>query len=329
MVERGKDRLPQLWHGLGRNLGIDRDNQKFRPSFGCQIFNLQIFRSSALPTPQTGNSSNTQPATAPCLFEAAAVVAAALAAEVSAEVSALEEVRNCPRRIHLFETPVLANHRLFFSTGRGGFQREGPPAQVLEMGTFMHACEDEIVCESINPKVPHFNAQIFLENKVCPIGGSSNPRYRTIAALLTPYRHQSARLTKFSAQSTKSSSPSRRKTEYKQSLSSPATSSSLAARSSYLLSASYRSQNPRPARRSPNVSVALAAEEEREAAAAGLEHQEGEVGLRLEAVAVSTEVAAVDSLREVGAVSIEVVEADLLREVHRGVVADFEAAAKR
>jgi H/ACA ribonucleoprotein complex subunit 1 len=29
----------------------------------------------------------------------------------------------------------------------------------------MHACEGEMVCESTNPKVPHFNAQIFLENK--------------------------------------------------------------------------------------------------------------------------------------------------------------------
>lgn len=36
---------------------------------------------------------------------------------------------------------------------------------IIEMGKFMHACEGEMVCESINPKVPHFNAQIFLENK--------------------------------------------------------------------------------------------------------------------------------------------------------------------
>ncbi|CAJ0551629.1 Ff.00g056080.m01.CDS01 [Fusarium sp. VM40] len=49
----------------------------------------------------------------------------------------------------------------------GGFQQRdmGPPAQILEMGKFVHACEGEMVCESINPKVPHFNAQIFLENK--------------------------------------------------------------------------------------------------------------------------------------------------------------------
>jgi len=34
------------------------------------------------------------------------------------------------------------------------------------MGTFMHACEGEMVCESINPKIPYFNAPIYLENKV-------------------------------------------------------------------------------------------------------------------------------------------------------------------
>ncbi len=35
-----------------------------------------------------------------------------------------------------------------------------------EMGTFMHATEGEMVCESINPKIPFFNAPIYLENKV-------------------------------------------------------------------------------------------------------------------------------------------------------------------
>jgi rRNA processing protein Gar1 len=34
------------------------------------------------------------------------------------------------------------------------------------MGTFLHAAEGEIVCESINPKIPYFNAPIYLENKV-------------------------------------------------------------------------------------------------------------------------------------------------------------------
>lgn len=37
------------------------------------------------------------------------------------------------------------------------------------MGTFMHAVEGEMFCTSINPKVPQFNAQIFLENKT-PVG---------------------------------------------------------------------------------------------------------------------------------------------------------------
>lgn len=34
------------------------------------------------------------------------------------------------------------------------------------MGTFLHACEGEIVCESINTKIPYFNAPIYLQNKV-------------------------------------------------------------------------------------------------------------------------------------------------------------------
>ncbi|KAK4124208.1 Gar1-domain-containing protein [Parathielavia appendiculata] len=42
----------------------------------------------------------------------------------------------------------------------------GPPTTVLEMGKFVHACEGEMVVESTNPKIPHFNAPIYLENKV-------------------------------------------------------------------------------------------------------------------------------------------------------------------
>lgn len=51
--------------------------------------------------------------------------------------------------------------------GRGGYgQRDfGPPDQILEIGTFLHACEGEMVCASTNVKVPQFNAQMFLENK--------------------------------------------------------------------------------------------------------------------------------------------------------------------
>jgi H/ACA ribonucleoprotein complex subunit 1 len=33
------------------------------------------------------------------------------------------------------------------------------------MGEFMHATEGEMVCRSVNPKIPYFNAPIYLENK--------------------------------------------------------------------------------------------------------------------------------------------------------------------
>lgn len=50
--------------------------------------------------------------------------------------------------------------------GRGGFpQPQGPPETVLEMGSFLHDCEGDIVCRSINVKIPYFNAPIYLENK--------------------------------------------------------------------------------------------------------------------------------------------------------------------
>jgi H/ACA ribonucleoprotein complex subunit 1 len=69
--------------------------------------------------------------------------------------------------------------------GRGGFQQRdfGPPDTVLgvhrrailshksltrdaEMGTFIHAVEDEMLCSSTMPdKVPYFNAPIYLQNK--------------------------------------------------------------------------------------------------------------------------------------------------------------------
>ncbi|XDG04837.1 hypothetical protein ABKA04_004452 [Annulohypoxylon sp. FPYF3050] len=77
--------------------------------------------------------------------------------------------------------------RGFRGGGRGGFNNRdlGPPDTILEMGAFMHACEGEMVCESINPKVPHFNAQIFLENKtavgkVDEVLGPINQVYFTI-----------------------------------------------------------------------------------------------------------------------------------------------------
>lgn len=41
-----------------------------------------------------------------------------------------------------------------------------PPETVFLMGSFMHACEGEMVCKSLNEKIPYFNAPIYLENKV-------------------------------------------------------------------------------------------------------------------------------------------------------------------
>ncbi|KAL7270237.1 H/ACA snoRNP pseudouridylase subunit [Rhizina undulata] len=73
-----------------------------------------------------------------------------------------------------------------FRGGRTGFpQNTGPPDSVLEMGSFMHACEGEIVCQSINTKIPYFNAPIYLENKsvvgkVDEILGPMNQVYFTI-----------------------------------------------------------------------------------------------------------------------------------------------------
>ncbi|CAN6672211.1 H/ACA ribonucleoprotein complex subunit Gar1p [Trichomonascus vanleenenianus] len=70
--------------------------------------------------------------------------------------------------------------------GRGGFHApQGPPETVLEMGTFMHPCEGDIVCRSINEKIPYFNAPIYLENKsvvgkVDEILGPMNEVYFTI-----------------------------------------------------------------------------------------------------------------------------------------------------
>jgi H/ACA ribonucleoprotein complex subunit 1 len=34
------------------------------------------------------------------------------------------------------------------------------------MGKFVHDVENEMLCESINTKIPYFNAPVYLENKV-------------------------------------------------------------------------------------------------------------------------------------------------------------------
>ncbi|KAJ1656541.1 H/ACA snoRNP pseudouridylase subunit [Dispira simplex] len=69
----------------------------------------------------------------------------------------------------------------------GGFGRapQGPPDTVVAMGEFQHPCEGEMVCKSINPKIPYFNAPIYLENKqqigkVDEILGPMNEVYFTV-----------------------------------------------------------------------------------------------------------------------------------------------------
>jgi hypothetical protein len=131
-----------------------------------------------------------------------------------------------------------ARSRKLTVAGRGGSsnftQSYGPPAQVLgkgyavvasirmlilpEMGTFLHATEGEMVCESINTKIPYFNAPIYLENKV----GYSKSIPETLADIC---RHQSGRWTRSWDPSTKFTSPSSRKRAYKLHLSSPETNS--------------------------------------------------------------------------------------------------------
>ncbi|KAG6533490.1 hypothetical protein ZIOFF_007362 [Zingiber officinale] len=49
--------------------------------------------------------------------------------------------------------------------GRGGGYDEGPPSEVVEISTFLHACEGDAVTKLTNEKIPYFNASIYLENK--------------------------------------------------------------------------------------------------------------------------------------------------------------------
>ncbi|MCI32782.1 putative H/ACA ribonucleoprotein complex subunit 1-like, partial [Trifolium medium] len=46
----------------------------------------------------------------------------------------------------------------------GGFRDEGPPSEVIEVSTFMHACEGDAVTKLTNEKIPFFNAPIYLQN---------------------------------------------------------------------------------------------------------------------------------------------------------------------
>ncbi|KAL1211552.1 putative H/ACA ribonucleoprotein complex subunit 1-like protein 1 [Cardamine amara subsp. amara] len=53
--------------------------------------------------------------------------------------------------------------------GRGrygsGHRDEGPPSEVVEVATFLHACEGDAVTKLSHEKIPYFNAPIYLQNK--------------------------------------------------------------------------------------------------------------------------------------------------------------------
>ncbi|XP_071733007.1 H/ACA ribonucleoprotein complex subunit 1-like protein 2 [Rutidosis leptorrhynchoides] len=59
-----------------------------------------------------------------------------------------------------------------FGGGRGGGGRfggnsynEGPPEEVIEVSSFVHAAEGDAVTKLTNEKIPYFNAPIYLQNK--------------------------------------------------------------------------------------------------------------------------------------------------------------------
>ncbi|KAG4940309.1 hypothetical protein AAZX31_16G038800 [Glycine max] len=69
--------------------------------------------------------------------------------------------------------------------GGGGYRDEGPPSEVVEVSSFMHACEGDAVTKLTNEKVPFFNAPIYLKNmtqigKVDEIFGPINEAYFSI-----------------------------------------------------------------------------------------------------------------------------------------------------
>lgn len=64
----------------------------------------------------------------------------------------------------------------FTPRGRGGFRgsrgggrfdnaNQGPPETVVEVATYHHSCQEDIVCKLTNEQIPHFNATVYLENK--------------------------------------------------------------------------------------------------------------------------------------------------------------------
>ncbi|CAA2961500.1 H ACA ribonucleo complex subunit 1 1 [Olea europaea subsp. europaea] len=72
-----------------------------------------------------------------------------------------------------------------FGGGRFPPRDEGPPAEVIEVSSFVHACEGDAVTKLTNEKIPYFNAPIYLQNKtqigkVDEIFGPINESYFSI-----------------------------------------------------------------------------------------------------------------------------------------------------
>ncbi|KAL6225853.1 hypothetical protein ACLB2K_002262 [Fragaria x ananassa] len=76
-----------------------------------------------------------------------------------------------------------------FGGGRGGgFRDEGPPSEVVEVSTFVHACEGDAVTKLTHEKIPYFNAPIYLQNKtqigkVDEIFGPINESYFSVKVM--------------------------------------------------------------------------------------------------------------------------------------------------
>ncbi|CAH8314305.1 unnamed protein product [Eruca vesicaria subsp. sativa] len=67
----------------------------------------------------------------------------------------------------------------------GGYRDERPPKEVVEVATFLHACEGDAVTKLSQEKIPYFNAPIYLQNmtrigKVDEIFGAINESLFTI-----------------------------------------------------------------------------------------------------------------------------------------------------
>jgi hypothetical protein len=101
----------------------------------------------------------------------------AVAAAASADVADLLPVEVCSmlQAVHDFSANARQDAVVWepHSDPRTPSSVRGPiePARkllisMLEMGKFVHDCENEMFCESINTKIPYFNAPIYLENKV-------------------------------------------------------------------------------------------------------------------------------------------------------------------